>query len=273
VIDDCIECPYHGWRYRGDGQCTLVPARKELTDVLKGKVKSYQVVEQSGLIWVCLSQAKFPVPSYPEFDDQEYRISFPNVYDWRTSTPRRLENFIDFSHFPFVHHGSIGTRSNPRVETFESWREDAVLRFRRSGVKEPNLPWHRELMGVGEGEIEPINEYYVTMPHTVRLVRKFPNDCTYVIFMATSPVDGSTSRSFTIQARNYGKDAQNDKLFTDMNDTVIEEDRPVIESQRPVMIPLMPEEAHMELPVRGADAITTEYRRWLLQLMKELHPS
>ncbi|NMG22481.1 hypothetical protein DP116_24740 [Brasilonema bromeliae SPC951] len=25
VIDGCIECPYHGFRYASEGHCTLIP--------------------------------------------------------------------------------------------------------------------------------------------------------------------------------------------------------------------------------------------------------
>ena len=26
VKDDCIQCPYHGWRFDGDGNCTAIPS-------------------------------------------------------------------------------------------------------------------------------------------------------------------------------------------------------------------------------------------------------
>lgn len=30
VVGDCIECPFHGWKYRGqDGKCTEIPYSEE----------------------------------------------------------------------------------------------------------------------------------------------------------------------------------------------------------------------------------------------------
>lgn len=270
VVGDCIECPYHGWQYNNSGACTLIPSREELTKQLKGAVPAYHITEKSGLIWVSLKEPVYAPPEFPEFDDDAYRLMEYPTYDWRTSSTRRLENFVDFAHFPFIHDGSIGVRSSPRVEgTTKTWREGPVLRFERSGIKEPNLAWNRELMGVKEDLIDPINEYHVTMPHTVRLIRKFTDTCTYVLFMAVSPTDGKTSRSFTLAARNYARDGAHDALFLSMNDNVLEEDRPVIESQRPAMTPLMPNEAALELPVRGVDGISIDYRRWLLELIRD----
>ena len=26
IKGDCIECPYHGWQFNGDGQCTKIPS-------------------------------------------------------------------------------------------------------------------------------------------------------------------------------------------------------------------------------------------------------
>ena len=30
VLGDCIECPYHGWQFRGDGKCVTIPAQPEV---------------------------------------------------------------------------------------------------------------------------------------------------------------------------------------------------------------------------------------------------
>ena len=28
VVDGCLVCPYHGWRYAGDGRCQVVPSHR-----------------------------------------------------------------------------------------------------------------------------------------------------------------------------------------------------------------------------------------------------
>lgn len=267
IVNDTVECAYHGWRFNHEGRCVLTPAREELTDSIRASVQAYDTAEAAGMIWVCLEEPEFPVPQFPELNDPQFRVLQGPAYDWKTSTPRRLENFVDFSHFAYVHDGTIGSRSNPRVDGVDVWREGHVLRFNRSGVKEPGAGLKKKLLGLTEDWYEPVNEYHVTMPHTVHLKRTFPNGKRYILFMAASPVDEATTRSFWWQARDFGTEPEHDAFFQDFEAEVLAQDKPIIESQLPVWINLRgaaPDER--ERPVRDADVVTVEYRRWLSEL-------
>ncbi len=268
VVNGTIECPYHGWRFDSRGQCTRVPAREELTDSIRASVESYHVTEQGGLVWVALENPLLPPPAFNELNDPSYRVLQGKPYDWGTSSPRRLENFVDFAHFSFVHDGSIGSRENPRVEPVKVWRDGHVLRFDRSGIKEPGVGLKKQLLGITDDWIEPVNEYHVTMPHTVHLKRTFPNGKRYVLFMAASPLNAYTTRSFWWQARDFGVEPIWDKFFMDFEDEVLAQDKPIIESQRPLWFHLSaPPAGERELPVRHADVVTIEYRRWLADML------
>jgi len=273
VVDGTLECPYHGWRYSLAGDCVKIPARNELVAVMKPKVKRYVVTEACGMVWVCLEDTpRFDPPTFPEFDDPAFRLIRGPVYDWETSTPRRLENFVDFSHFAFVHDGSIGSRLRPEVDTVEPWREaqTGTLRFERPPIKEPSVGKKRQLLGItGDEWIAVANSYHVTMPHSVHLRRRFENGKHYVLLMAACPISAVKTRSFWWIARDFGVEAEHDDFFLDFERIVLEQDKPVIESQTPKFAPVMGKEARLELPVRGADAVTLEYRKWLLELTHE----
>ncbi|MDM0046180.1 aromatic ring-hydroxylating dioxygenase subunit alpha [Variovorax dokdonensis] len=268
VVDGTIECPYHGWRFDGEGQCKRVPAREELNDAIRAALPTYHAVEQAGIVWVALEEPSMAAPEFAELNDRDYRVLQGRPYDWHTSSPRRLENFVDFAHFSFVHDGSIGSRDNPRVEPVKVWRENNVLRFDRSGIKEPGVGLKKQLLGITEEWIEPVNEYHVTMPHTVHLKRTFPNGKRYVLFMAACPIDEHTTRSFWWQARDFGTEPTWDKFFMDFEDEVLAQDKPIIESQRPLWFHLTGAPAgEREIPVRHADVVTIEYRKWLAEIV------
>ena len=271
LVDNCFECPYHGWRYDTQGNCVKIPARNELVAVMKPKIPAYHVKESAGMVWVCLDDTPtFDVPVFPEFDDPGFRLIQGPSFDWETSAARRLENFVDFSHFDFVHDGSIGSRSRPEVDTVEPWREDGVLRFERPFIKEPSVGKKRQLLGIeGDDWIAVANSYHVTMPHTVHLRRQVENGKHYVLMMAASPMTAVKTRSFWWIARDFGMEAEHDEFFIDFELEVLAQDLPVIESQEPKLIPIVGEEARLELPVRGADAVTMEYRRWFLELVSD----
>ncbi len=56
VVNDQVECPYHGWKFNSQGLCTEIPslcAGQEF-DCSRIKVKNYPVMERQGLIWIYL---------------------------------------------------------------------------------------------------------------------------------------------------------------------------------------------------------------------------
>lgn len=271
IVDGVFECPYHGWRYDAGGSCVKIPARNELVCVMKPSVKAYAVTEACGLVWVCVEgEPKFAPPVFPESDDPSYRLVQGPAYDWETSAPRRLENFVDFSHFAFVHDGSIGSRERPEVDAVEPWREGGVLRFERLPTKEPSVGRKRELLEIhGDEWISVANSYQVTMPHAVHLRRTFENGKHYVLLMAASPISAVKTRSFWWIARDFGTEPEHDAFFVDFEEVVLDQDQPVIESQEPKLAPIVGDEGRLELPVRGADSVTMAYRKWHHELVKE----
>jgi len=50
VEDDCIRCPFHGWRFGPDGKCNEIPAHNGPIPP-KAQVKSWHVAERYGLVF------------------------------------------------------------------------------------------------------------------------------------------------------------------------------------------------------------------------------
>ena len=46
VAGECVQCPYHGWQYDGDGRLRVAPALCDGERLPRGKINSYPVVEQ-----------------------------------------------------------------------------------------------------------------------------------------------------------------------------------------------------------------------------------
>ncbi|MEM8596340.1 MAG: Rieske (2Fe-2S) protein, partial [Pseudomonadota bacterium] len=51
---ETVACGYHGWRFDGEGRCTLIPSLAEQSQVDTGRVRTgaWRVVERQGLIWI-----------------------------------------------------------------------------------------------------------------------------------------------------------------------------------------------------------------------------
>ena len=58
---------------------------------------------------MCLDgPAELPLPEFPQFDDPAYHTIKIPTYDGRCGAARRVENFVDVAHLPFLHEGIPG---------------------------------------------------------------------------------------------------------------------------------------------------------------------
>ncbi|XP_067119656.1 cholesterol 7-desaturase nvd-like [Centruroides vittatus] len=76
VHEDCIECPFHGWRFAGqDGSCVKIPYAEKIPEV--AKIKSWETIEQNGFIYVWHhAEGQPPLwkpPVIPEIEDRLMR--------------------------------------------------------------------------------------------------------------------------------------------------------------------------------------------------------
>jgi phenylpropionate dioxygenase-like ring-hydroxylating dioxygenase large terminal subunit len=279
VERDELRCAYHGWTYGPDGVCTKIPARFGSNIPSRAKLTRYACQERHGLVWVCLAdEARFPIPEFPQYDDPPYRSVEVEMYDWRCSAHRRIENYVDFSHFAWVHDGILGDRNHPEVPDHDVWREDREIRFGEGFFHEPHrdpeadvVTRSRDREGLPDrtGTILADKSYRLSMPLTVLLDQRLPGDKHYILFFTASPTARQATRSFTLMSRNYEIEPSADGKFLSFNDLVVGQDRPIVESQRPEQLPF---DLSAELHIRGVDKVSIEYRKWLVELTNELEP-
>jgi phenylpropionate dioxygenase-like ring-hydroxylating dioxygenase large terminal subunit len=126
VCEGRLECPYHGWQFEGSGRCVRVPALPGFTPPAGHSAQVFEVQECYGLVWVRLntrpkdvSSAAFALPAFGAETDTRLRKINCGPYDVATSAPRIVENFLDMSHFSFVHAGWLGDRDSPSIEDYQ----------------------------------------------------------------------------------------------------------------------------------------------------------
>ena len=109
VVDDTIACPFHGWRFDGQGVCQEVPYAENMPPrvVDRQVIPSFPTVERSRMIWAWYHPAgadpEFEVEEVPEFDSPGYTDL--QTYDWKIDTivQEAGENGADVAHFMYVH--------------------------------------------------------------------------------------------------------------------------------------------------------------------------
>ena len=253
VEDGCLVCPYHGWTYDETGQCVAIHAHPEQTPPAKARAETYHVQQRYGLIWVCLGEPASEIAPFPEWDDPVYRKIFCGPYAVQAAGPRIVENFLDIAHFPFVHEGILGDQAYPEIEEYQAEiRPDGVI---AQGVR----VYQPDPYGTGVGDTVAYT-YRVHRPLTASLTKESAGPRFTILLMVT-PHDLVGSSAWIWMAQNYGHDIPEEELVA-YQDEIFLQDRPIVESQRPELLPL---DLQAELHLRS-DRTAIAYRRWLNQL-------
>ncbi|MEB3244080.1 MAG: Rieske 2Fe-2S domain-containing protein [Cyanobacteriota bacterium] len=196
-----LQCPYHGWTFRGDGHCTAIPqaSSDEQASCLnspRGRCRTYATASGQGLLFVFAGDPSrsesVPLPLVPPLEEP----ASPGERPWLVQDTFRdlpydaltlLENVLDVSHVPFTHHGTVGRRENAGPVELELTRFDATgfaglwkegprlgkLGSQATTFLAPGLMWH-DLTASSFGRILTVVYATPTQPGACRLFARFP---------------------------------------------------------------------------------------------------
>ena len=253
---DEIMCPYHGWRYNGEGACTVIPQTKRDTIPTKARVQSYRAMERYGLIWVALEEPAHPLPEIPEFESGDWVVVNTGPFAWNADASRQLENFTDFGHFPWVHPGLLGDINRPEVPEHTVTTKGRILHYT---VVRPEAPNSEEFpVFANEEKVTPErrSRYEVHLPYTIVLRLGWGGSKGMVYFFVSQPVSADRCIGYCIIGRNYDFE-QPDSVLQQFEEVIFGQDQRIVESQRPEMVPFdLADELHLTF-----DAVAVAYRR------------
>ena len=210
--------------------------------------------ERYGLVWVCLGNPRRKPIQFPEFGDERYQRVLCGPYGVRASGPRIIENFLDGAHLPFVHTGILG--QEPFVE---------VLDYDVAPGPDGDGPFTENCM-FWQPKPTVVAASASHVRYTYRVLRPFSAVLTKVpeagghglsIFITVQPVEPEYSVVWILYA--VMDHAKSDVELRARQELVFMQDKPILENQRPILLPLDPT---AELSVR-CDRLSLAYRRYL----------
>jgi phenylpropionate dioxygenase-like ring-hydroxylating dioxygenase large terminal subunit len=272
VRNACVVCPYHHWEYDNTGKCVHIPSNPDQPPPLKARANVFHARERYGLIWVALSSSlacgsslddrpRHEIPAFPEAEDPSFRKILAGPYRFRAKGPRIIENFLDVAHLPFVHAGLLGDPTRARIEDYE-------VDSTPDGVAARNIRiWQPDPDGTGNPAQVGYN-YRVQHPLTASFRKTQGNQCFAMLDTVTplGPTNAADDESlaWVVLALNYADDSSDEELRA-FQDKVSAQDKAIVESQRPELLPL---DLQAELHLRS-DRTAIAYRRWLKELGME----
>jgi phenylpropionate dioxygenase-like ring-hydroxylating dioxygenase large terminal subunit len=252
-------CPYHGLAYNLEGKCVEIPAHPELKPSASACIQTYSTQEKYGLIWVRISsdlhRDSSGIAPFFEWEDDHYRKFLCGPYPYESSGFRAIENFLDVSHFPFIHEGMLGDRYHTSVADYQVKIEPA------GGIYLENVQvWQPDPDGTGTGGLVTYH-YRVWRPLSTSFVKETIGNHRLAIYFTVVPVAEEKCLGWMWIAMNYGYEIPEAELKA-FQDSVVRQDIPIVESQRPKRLPLnLPSEFHLP-----CDRASIEYRKWLKKL-------
>ena len=250
---ESLQCPYHGWRFDRDGKCIAMPAHADGAPMGDARLTPFAIAERYGLIWLNIGSAPLELPAL-EGCDERFRIAISGPFDVAACGPRIIENFLDMSHFDYVHDGLLGNLKAPSpAPQYALTSDDNGLHVSDMIVTQPKA----NALAADESNIH--YTYHVSHSMMAHLT-KGPDDNMIddIIAIIVQPVEETKSIVWTVLARSYGLD-KDDEEFIRFQDTIFLQDQAVLESQRPMHLPLdLKAEAHQQ-----CDRVSIAYRRFL----------
>ena len=231
---------------------------------------AFPAVERSGLVWTCLdADPLLPCPDLPLLGAvDEVATIVGDPYVWSCHASRRMENFLDFAHFAFVHDGTLGSSSAPQVPPYDVWRDETGLRATQTRTEPPNTGV-KATEGDGSSSITTFVDYLCPTPLCGRLDQHLSGGRRFALTVISSPTAADVCTNFWMLERNYDVDGP-DAPYLDFQKRVNEEDRVVIESLVPDFVS---SDRRDEVHVATVDRMAVHYRRWLDELVRSSTPT
>lgn len=108
-----VECPYHGWRFKPDGQCTSIPsqAKDQRPQACDIRAPRYPVAERQGNVWVYIGTRGTPTPAtlppVPEVPAVGDRFQMHVSVTFACNIDLAVIGLMDPAHGAFVHRSSL----------------------------------------------------------------------------------------------------------------------------------------------------------------------
>ncbi len=239
LVDDEVQCGYHGLRFDACGTCTWAPGQERVPS--RANVSVRPLVEQAPWIWVWMGDPSSPDhdrrPVTPWFADD----AWASVHGMEPLPARYgllVDNLLDLSHETFLHAGFIGTpevAETPIATEVDEYAGIVYVSRRMESVECP--PFYSTSTGLST----PIDRWqdieYHAPGYYLLHVRVAPAgaapaedgsdpDAAHVkVLYAITPVDDHNTLDFWAVCRDFDIDsADTDGFIAEMNRDVVLQD-------------------------------------------------
>jgi Rieske [2Fe-2S] domain. len=153
IKDDNIACPFHDWRWGGDGRCKAIPYAKRIP--LRARTRSWTTCEENKQLFVWNDPQGNPPPpqqAIPRIDgvfsDEWSDWTWESVTIEGANCREIIDNVVDMAHFFYIHYAFptyfknvfeghiasqyLDTRGRPDINTGSNYNGETEVRSEAS---------------------------------------------------------------------------------------------------------------------------------------------
>jgi phenylpropionate dioxygenase-like ring-hydroxylating dioxygenase large terminal subunit len=221
------------------------------------------VAERYGLVWLCPGEPETGIPEIEEDQDPTYRRINQVVEHWDASTTRMVDNFLDYSHFPYVHRASFGGAASPEVGRIELEQLGDFYGYQYD-VLAANPATGALASGQASSAVHRRMSTGFSLPFAVRSTIEYDTGLRHVLLLLSTPKDDETSYFTFVVWRNDDFAVPGEEV-TRLDRQIGSEDKRMLEQ----LSGPLPMEATGLVSVQ-ADKASVEWKRRLARLLESV---
>ncbi|MEO1237715.1 MAG: flavodoxin domain-containing protein, partial [Planctomycetota bacterium] len=263
VHDGHLRCPYHGWEFGADGKCAKIPSLIDPSSCPDASLDKFAVQERYGMVWVRLDEHELsPLPDIPEFEDAEWVYQLPEPMAFHCGFRREIENYLDMSHFAFAHKTTLGVAAADQITdiTISHFDDGFQMDAPFPVLENPDEP-------PGKLQQSHHRRQRVYLPNFTTIRQSFHDGDSRVLLHVPSPIDAERCVVFWSLAISPKFDGPPAESQVEFAIRVLDEDRVMVENQRPREVPMGPE----PVVLVPADRLANTYKSALAEVVERDH--
>ncbi|MGD1885296.1 MAG: Rieske 2Fe-2S domain-containing protein [Paracoccaceae bacterium] len=166
LIDDAIQCGYHGMTFDGSGTCVRVPGQTNTPK--SANVPAFPVEERHGIVWVWMGDPAAADPAtifdIPELSQEGWHLHHGGHLHINAHYLNVAENLVDPAHVSFVHPTTLGNASSEDVPVHVS-TSGSIIRAWRWIRDAPPIGFFQAFGGF-DGNVDRWHYYDLHLPST-----------------------------------------------------------------------------------------------------------
>jgi len=274
LIDDAIQCNYHGLQFGPDGICRTIPSGGPISNQMR--VRSYPVVEIWNWIWIWPGDPANADPALIP-DHHELGLTDPSLHaysglmlEMECNYLHAYENLNEASHVSFLHHGFVDTGNVAAHPFREEVAEDRVSTIREF-KDEPVFPYAKMSYGLKSDVVDRQLRLTAIAPTLTTVSERYqekgvadPRELLVRLVIPVTPASQKKCYQFVAAVRTLT--AERAPLFEGLRGFLQEDQVALADVQQ--LFDSLPPEQRIEVSVK-ADNPAWRMRRMIEQLIQK----